>query len=67
MRKKNILFLSTSSPFLKAINRLVKLTLLVVKDVKANFFDLVIILFTDLYDLIAAVIIKPEPWIKKIN
>ena len=31
-------------------------------DMKANWFDFVIILFTGLYGLIAAVIIKPEPW-----
>jgi len=31
-------------------------------DVKANFFDLVIILFTGLYGLIASVVIKPEFW-----
>lgn len=30
-------------------------------DMKANWFDFVIILFTGLYGLIAAVIIKPEP------
>ena len=30
-------------------------------DVKANLFDLVIILFTGLYGLTAAVVIKPEP------
>ena len=31
-------------------------------NMKANWFDLVVILFTGLYGLIAAMIIRPEPW-----